>query len=928
MTTIDTKIRITALADQAIKQIRDLKKAVDDAGAGNANKAAATAAAGAAAAARTTAQAGAQAQRSVQQVAEQTTKSLAQTRNEMRQLGPQLTDIAVGLSTGQSPFTVLLQQGGQLKDVFGGIRPAIAALATVITPVRIAIGGLLGVVAALGLSTLQTRRENQELNRALAVTGNVAGTTADQVNTLAERIGAQQRATISDARETLTQLIATGRVTNETMGSAASAVLALARLTGRSADDVVKDFEDQAKGVTDWARKQDSAYSFLTATELQHIKSLEAQGNASEAIIFVNQKLADTVDQRVRPAMGFWATLTRDLAKELRDVRDLMSKVFAEPTLLDKIDVVKKQIAELEAALGLNRNPNKTIAEPFKGQLDALKNQLALYQAQVSDINDGTKLDAQVKANDNKVKLQQTKEYLSALEGLNEASARASLEKLQSSLDLEQVAVERSHDLGLLSERGYFTALAFVEKQRLQAQEAFVKRQIEIVSGQQIAPDTAEAVARDKRLQELATELSKVRGQIATTSAQTISKGQVQALEESKIAAAEYVSIWQRAAGRIRDLVRINAASRASRTLDPEQRAAAEAEIRTEQLKTELAAQRRELENSIATTKDAGQRAAFEEQLRVLNAEAEGAIAAEAAAARFTSLSQQIAEKLERIRNLEAGIEQQVEAGVLTVEQAERRKNEVRQASIEKLTELSRLQAENARTPAERNQADGARLQIDAITRSTDKARDAARGALSNGFSQFFSDVVSGAKTAKEAFADFLKGIAQAALNIIAQRLGAQLAESLIPKGNGSGSGGGDFYAAIGNFIASFFHTGGIVGATGGVSRSIPAAAFAYAPRYHSGGVAGLRRNEVPAVLLQGEEVLTEDDPRHRKNMAHRRMGGNGVETTVNVSVSVPQGTSGAEAEKMGNELGRAVEAKVHEVITNQLRPGGVLSRR
>jgi phage-related minor tail protein len=35
-----------------------------------------------------------------------------------RALGPQITDIAVGLATGQAPLTILLQQGGQLRDQF------------------------------------------------------------------------------------------------------------------------------------------------------------------------------------------------------------------------------------------------------------------------------------------------------------------------------------------------------------------------------------------------------------------------------------------------------------------------------------------------------------------------------------------------------------------------------------------------------------------------------------------------------------------------------------------------------------------------------------------------------------------------------------------------------------------------------------------
>ncbi|MBN0016611.1 phage tail length tape measure family protein, partial [Pseudomonas aeruginosa] len=46
----------------------------------------------------------------------------------MRMLPAQITDIVVGLSSGQAPLTVLLQQAGQLKDMFGGIGPAARAV--------------------------------------------------------------------------------------------------------------------------------------------------------------------------------------------------------------------------------------------------------------------------------------------------------------------------------------------------------------------------------------------------------------------------------------------------------------------------------------------------------------------------------------------------------------------------------------------------------------------------------------------------------------------------------------------------------------------------------------------------------------------------------------------------------------------------------
>ena len=59
-----------------------------------------------------------------------------------------------------------------------------------------------------------------------------------------------------------------------------------------------------------------------------------------------------------------------------------------------------------------------------------------------------------------------------------------------------------------------------------------------------------------------------------------------------------------------------------------------------------------------------------------------------------------------------------------------------------------------------------------------------------------------------------------------------------------------------GGLFANIFHAGGIVGAPA-PGRMVPAMAFADAPRMHSGGVAGLRPDEVPAILQRGERVLS-----------------------------------------------------------------------
>ncbi len=78
----------------------------------------------------------------------------------------------------------------------------------------------------------------------------------------------------------------------------------------------------------------------------------------------------------------------------------------------------------------------------------------------------------------------------------------------------------------------------------------------------------------------------------------------------------------------------------------------------------------------------------------------------------------------------------------------------------------------------------------------------------------------------------------------------------------------------VGGIFAPVLHSGGLVGGSN-PSRIISALPFAGAPRMHSGGLAGLRPDEVPAILQRGERVLS------RRETAGFGAGGN-VSVTIN----------------------------------------------
>lgn len=112
--------------------------------------------------------------------------SAKQTAFAMRMLPAQMTDIVVGLSTGQSPFMVLMQQGGQLKDMFGGIGPAIKGVGSyvlgLINPFTLAAVA----VGVLGLAYYKGSQEQDEFNNSLIITGNLLGTTSGQLVDIAQ----------------------------------------------------------------------------------------------------------------------------------------------------------------------------------------------------------------------------------------------------------------------------------------------------------------------------------------------------------------------------------------------------------------------------------------------------------------------------------------------------------------------------------------------------------------------------------------------------------------------------------------------------------------------------------------------------------------------------------------------------------------------
>ena len=146
-----------------------------------------------------------------------TGQSAAQTAYAMRMIPAQMTDIIVGLSTGQSPFMVLMQQGGQLKDMFGGIGPAIKGVGGyvlgLINPVTLAAAA----VGVLGLAYYKGSQEQGEFYKSLTLNGNLVGKTTGQLADMAARVSVVANSTTGVTTATLNQIVSSGKVAAESL---------------------------------------------------------------------------------------------------------------------------------------------------------------------------------------------------------------------------------------------------------------------------------------------------------------------------------------------------------------------------------------------------------------------------------------------------------------------------------------------------------------------------------------------------------------------------------------------------------------------------------------------------------------------------------------------------------------------------------------
>ncbi|HDS7131283.1 TPA: phage tail length tape measure family protein [Klebsiella pneumoniae subsp. ozaenae] len=351
-----------------------------------------------------------------------TGQSAAQTAFAMRMIPAQMTDIVVGLSTGQSPFMVLMQQGGQLKDMFGGIGPAIKGVGGyvlgLINPVTLAAAA----VGVLGLAYYKGSQEQGEFYKSLTLNGNLVGKTTGQLADMAARVSVVANSTTGVTAATLNQIVSSGKVAAESLERVTTAVVEISEATGIATEKLVGDFNDIAADPVAAITKLNDQYHFLTLATYNQIKALQDEGNQQDAARVATDAYANAMQQRandIHQNLGILERAWDSLAKTAKGAWDAMLDIGREQTGTERISQIRKELDWIDKAAG-----GKLF---FGGRKAELEDELNNLQSQITTEGVLTEIiSSHDKAEQQRIKTQQeadrvNQQYLSNADKRNKA---------------------------------------------------------------------------------------------------------------------------------------------------------------------------------------------------------------------------------------------------------------------------------------------------------------------------------------------------------------------------------------------------------------------------------------------------------------------------------------------------------------------------
>lgn len=841
---------------------------------------------------------------------------------ELQNLGYQVNDIIVSLASGQRPLTVLTQQGLQISQLFPGLISSIAKFALAWAPAIIAVGAAAAIIGHYVAEAQRLKQAQQDL-ATIPTGGDLnAQAYADTTKKL-EDMGAKAE----DARNAMRALAEEGFDDKELRSYAVTAQ----QLAERLGIDLVQATEllvGVQQGGIDAVYDLTEKTNLLTTADLDHAEALYEAGRAGEARQFVldkvaerNKAIAEATQSVWTPAVNnlksAWNSFTGFLDKTFRPVIDSINSYindtivgFTFLTALIAGKGVEGAKADAFGVIAAQRGLNK----PVRGESDQGIRDRRFAAELDEEVDNARELTSQERLRKAETEARRRAQNAGVSKALEDRAVQQAIGEEQRKINKEAeaerkrgaAATRRSEAAARKAQRAAEAAQRKIDS--TQQALAGQLRQLDSATGRGASATLEQRLAIvDNRYQSIFDTIQKLRGlginKAADGTDLTAVEAQVNANKE-RLKQEETIKFYEDQINLLttqrKDEIEniADAQQRGAKTVAEAYRDAEAVNGRISPQIVQAAQQALAVARNIAGTNPSPEMVSMIARLeRIISGEATtpivnrvGLDALENQEKRLNTLISERNELVEAYQTLNTlGLRSDAETRELVAGAYAAQGQAIRPVLLQMRETLNLLhQQRDALTglPLISDTAYNAwlaKLQaVEAGLTNTDarieQVNAAARQGIQQGVTNAFqtaADTIVGLVNGTLSWGDALDNVINAGLSLLGSFLSAiadvlvqmvalQAAKALI-----GGSTGG--------LGALFFHGGGVVG-SGGQRRSRTGGlgSWAGAPKFHGGGGMGLRPDEYKAVLKRGEEVLTEEDPRHINNLANDNGGGGG----------------------------------------------------
>jgi hypothetical protein len=407
---------------------------------------------------------------------------------EMRNLTYQMNDVFQTILLGMPIQQVLLQQGPQITQIYGGVGNTFKAVARALTPLRLGLGLTAGAAILAGAAFNSHLRSTKDLEAASTGLGRAVAGSASEMEASARAGAAAAGISVSAARAMQTQFLRTGKIGSENFEDLVGLSKDFATTMGIDADKageaLAEMFADPSKAADELYNK----YGLIDGATARYASNLAAQNRLEEARAVLLEALPDRLASATDATTLLgkaWQGVATGAKNAYGWIGSSIDRALSGPSLDEQLAEARARLAQAERfADSPRKRARGGIADPAEARAEvvALEAQLAAEQAvrdRAAAVAKGAVADGIAKGSDANANAQREQELRNQLVALRDGQNAPGLDATSRNQIADAIEATSNALVGLISRRQQEVELDRIEIQLRNEQNPLIRAELE-----------------------------------------------------------------------------------------------------------------------------------------------------------------------------------------------------------------------------------------------------------------------------------------------------------------------------------------------------------------------------------------------------------------------------------------------------------------